>query len=338
MWEGADPVHTSGMWFLLACTAAEESLPKESVADSGDSGEVPATATPWEEADFWTDPGPLQPLMVDPQDPPGPEWEVRIATSDDGQTWVAEDRLIARGMSSLHLLITNEGLIINGVLDRRHLEGIGLDLPSDALYAIVTADLETWGSHSWPIDGASYTQSIDPLLYWNAEGQVEAAWFGTSADGDPAQQPGPHPIMGGIWDGRAFVEDGPLWEEDGLADPSICVLDGKTWLFATQDASRVVAATAGDGRSFEATELAWGGPTVPFCWEEVDHLMVLAQTTGGAQPPELLRVNADGSSEAQGQFWDRSPFPPEFGNSCTSPVVGQLDGLWVFACAMSRPG
>ena len=333
-------MHTAAMWLLLlACTAPKESLPLESAADSGDSGDMPILAVPWEDPNFWTDPGPLQPLMENPQDPPGPEWEVRIATSDDGQTWVADERLIARGMSSLHLLITDLGLIFTGVLDRRHLEGIGLDLPSDALYALVTADLETWGSHTWSIEGGSYAQAIDPLLYWNPQGEVEAAWFGTSFDGDPAQQPGPHPILGAVWDGQAFLQEAePLWEEEGLADPAICTLDGQSWMFATQDAGRVVAARSESGRNFEATALSWGGPTVPFCWEEEDHLMVIAQTTGGAQPPELLQVNADGSSEAQGTFWDRSPFPSEFGNSCTSPVVGQLDGLWVFACAMSRPG
>jgi hypothetical protein len=316
---------------LMACTAEKDSSKLESVAES--DTEPPLVEEPWKEAGFWSEIGPLEPLFSG-EDPSGPDWEVRIATSVDGVEWVADERVIARGFSSLHLLVMEEGVILSGVVDRRYLENLQTSLPDGVLYALVSPDLVNWGSVGLPVENPTHTYLIDPGLGWTREGTLQAWWYGTSEEGDPATLPGLHLIEGSIWEAGGFGVPEFLYEAEGLADPSICFLGEERWLFATESSSRVVAASGAEQLSAVAG-FKWEGVTVPFCSEEEGFISVLGQVSGGAQPPHRAIVEESGIWSDSGEAWEELLFQ---GNGCTSPVEGVFQGVHFRVCAMSMPG
>jgi hypothetical protein len=261
-----------------------------------------------------------------------------LATSTDGHTWNHPDRPIAFALSSLNLLITEQGVLITGVVDRRVFDRMGLDLPEmDELYALVSEDLQTWGSHAWTLDDAESRQVIDPGFWLDEADGLHAAWYGTTYDGDPAQAPGAHSIRGATWNGQGFdVQADDLIAEENLADPSLCRMGTEEWMFLTESSQRVRAARSSDGQHFaEDPTFSWEGVTVPWCRSEEEHLVLYGQTGGGNGSPASEQVNPDGSTVILPPPYDSRPFD---GNDCTALAVGQYQGTWLMVCAASYTG
>lgn len=322
------------MWLLLACTAAPDS--SETVEDSTDSSSVVENLEyPWSEEGFWTEPGPLAPMLDTSHRPAGPFWAVWMATSTDGKSWVSREFPISFGLSSLNLLVTEAGVLITGVVDLRVFFRMGLELPpNNAIYALVSADLETWGSHSWEVNDPASRLVIDPGLWLDQKNDLHAAWFGTTYDGDPAQAPGAHSVRGAAWDGHAFaVQETDLFAAERLADPTICRMGDEDRLFYTEDAQRVRSAVSQDGVIFEADPaFQWEGVTVPWCREEEEHLVLLGQTVGGSGNPAQRQLNLDGSTVELDPPYGTMPFEA---HDCTSLAVARYQGTWILVCASS---
>ncbi len=348
--------------FLMTLSAALLSgcrSPKESAGPSGDSAgtsadtsdsdssatdTAPFTGLPWEAEGFWTDPGPLEGLLYPTEYPFGgsPIWNLRFATSPDGVSWTADPRVIATGLSSLNLLVVETedgpGVVITAVLDGRSAEYFGIPYGLKTIYGVASRDLQTWSTFGLPIADADYDYVIDPALWFDRTGALQAVWYGVADhDADPAQIPGPHPILGAPWSMGAFQQrPEPILAIEGTADPVICPMDGEDWLFTTQDALRVIAARGTDSavqaERFEPVEgFAWEYVTVPWCRSAGADTLLIGQSSGGVAPPSQLLVHPDGSAAQQPPVYSASPFEPA---NCTSPAVAQVGDQWLLICAV----
>lgn len=320
------------MWLLLACTAPEkpDSDPTVDTEVTQESYEFP-----WDQEGFWTEAGPLSPMLDVEHRPPAPFWAVWLATSNDGLQWTAQDRPVALGLSSLNLLVTEEGVLLTGVVDLRIFDRLGLELPPrNQLYALVSSDLQNWGSHAWELNDDTSREVIDPGFYFGLDGGLQVAWYGTSYDGDPAQAPGPHSVRGADWDGNQFtLQDVDLYAKENLADPTICLLNGESWMFYTEQAQRIRAARSSDGLNFEEeASFSWDNVTVPSCRPEEDHLIVEGQTAGGSGNPARLQLSGDGSSQSVNGAYTANPFET---HDCTSIATGKFGDSWLLVCAAS---
>ncbi len=320
----------------------------DSGRDSGDTGPGPnpfadgdgdGFPDAWAETEYWEE-SPLASLLLPTEVPDGTHWEVRIATSTDRLTWEPDNRVIAHGFSSLDLIVAGEMLILAGMVDG----AVARDLPASVqgynIPAIATADLETWGSQTWPIGQGSETNVVDPSLQLGSDGVLRATWFAHSTPGvDPATIEGIHLVQRGTWsDTGTFIQDDfeEEFAEEWLADPVICELDGTPWMFYTHFAERIRAARSTDGGGhFEpVTTFSWEEPSVPFCIAEEDGIRVIAQTSGGRFSPRQGWVASDGSFTEIEPLYEDHPW----GDNCTSPVVGYWQERWVLACAVQVQG
>lgn len=320
---------------FLACrppTESGESSPlsesKESPADSEmDSQEV--GSYPWSrKADWWTEPGPMAGRMF-PETVPGGLWAVRMATSRDGQSWEADPRYIAYGFSSLDLLRTEAGLILSGVV--QFIEGDTVLLEQPSLLALVTPDLQQWGSQRFSITGATRRWTVDGGLRLNPDGLFQAHWFGTDIEGDPATQPGLHEVYSGAWNGESMQQERLVYSRELLADPSICWHGSQEWLFYTHEGTVIRAAKGNGDGTFADTDHRYEFVNVPFCEGTDPELGFYAQNTGGGGPPWHVRLQEDGT------FIDRQNVYTEdlFGEgNCTSPVATYFQGQYVLFCAV----
>lgn len=312
-------------------------------ADSTDSGLLPM---PWDAPGFWTDPGPLKnrlaPDRVDPL-----HWQVRMATSPDGIAWTASPDIIAYGFSSLDLLTTDQGVVLSGVIEFIQDDTVLLEMPS--VFALVSQDLQTWGSIRFPIADNTRLWVVDPGLRMSRDGALQAHWYGTDAEGNPAGQPGPHEVYRAVWDGTTFRETALLFSHEWLADPSICDQaaeedsgESQEWLFFTLEGFVVDHAEQDGPDSFAASDAPpYEFVNVPWCVEEAPDsdpdsapdaagVTVYAQNTGGGGPPWRVDVAPDGTSTRETLYTGDL-----FGyDNCTSPAVTWYRDQYVLFCAV----
>ncbi len=296
----------------------------DETGDTNDSGD-PAVPLPWADPTFWTEPGPLA-ILVGSR-PSAARYAVRIATSVDGVHYT-DAGTIAWGLSSLHVLAVDGGLVLTGMVDP------GLVLLSEAtVYALATRDLTTFGSVAWPVAEAAEAMTVDAAPYVAADGRLGVVYFGTSEAGvDPATIPGPHAIRRAWWTEAGLVEEpAPLYSEDGLVDPCVCTLDGTEVLFATvaDDGVRVATSTGGP---FAAVDngAALSGNTVPFCRADADGGALVTQLPSDEGPPPAFRWSADGMVTPAGTAADANPFD----GPCTSPAILPWQDGWLMVCAI----
>ncbi len=305
-----------------------------SYTDDSDSGSV-ASDIPkaWADAGYWAD-GPLESIMHPAEVPEATHWEVRVATSADGATWVPGDEVLAYGMSSLDLVVADQALVISGMIDFGQYQ----DVPAKeyGIAAIATLDLHAWGSAFWPIEDGNEEYAVDPSLQFGRDGALHATWYGHSTKGvDPATIEGEHDVQRGTWsDADTFVQDDadPEFAYDWLVDPVVCELQDTTWMFYTDRAARVLAARSDDGGEHfqHFPDFSWEGRSVPFCVSGDEEILLVAQTSGGLDPPLVGNFSADGSFVETGTAYAE----PLWGNNCTSPVIGRWAEQWVLACAV----
>lgn len=293
--------------------------------------------------DMWDDPAywaadPLAPIMLPTEFPEREHWEIRLATSPDRKTWTADPRVVAYGMSTLDMFVAGDWLVISGMIGpvelSEHPEMTGGE---SVIAAMATNDLQTWGSTTWGIHDQSESFIVDPALSLGSNGVVQASWYGHSEGGvDPAQIEGPHGVQRATWtDENGFVQNDvpPEYAAELLADPVICEMAGESWLFHTEDATRVLAAVSSDGgESFESFDgFEWEGPSVPHCTSGDDSIRLVAQRFGGAELPATGEWHTDRSFVDTGFLYNQHLY----GENCTSPVMGWHKDQWVLACAVN---
>lgn len=315
--------------------APDDSAGGDSAAgtDSGgeDSGKLPPLPMPWDAEGFWTNPGPLEHVLN--PDPDGDQsWILRVATSEDGETWESTDLTPAKNFSSIDLfIIPNQGVIILGMV-----YDPDTYMDKDHLYALVSSDLVTWGSHDFEIIGAKYGNLVDPALYWTSWGMPAITYYATDVfDVDPVLIGGDHEVRQAIWDGVQFVEqDLALFQDRGLVDPMICTLGGERTLFVTQSSERVLMARENaDGTYTEDESLRWEGQTVPFCRadEAKGQVQVLSQGDGEYTIPRKGHLDDDGFTD-DGELFEAFPWEENNGSAF---AVGQFGATWYLFSAVN---
>lgn len=316
---------------LLACRGCKGPDTSSRGDDSFDSGEASPSQMPWDEPGFWTDPGPLEPLLDPEIDTTDTTlwYVVFMATSEDGITWKGSAQPIVKAMNSLDLWITDDGIILQGLVQ----PGLDVQLDEGTVYGIQSTDLLTWTSHAWAVEGLDGPKNlVDPSLAIRSPNVPMLTYYKADfADpGDPIDTEGTHEIWRAFWDGERWINEREVYEGEGLADPAICLMDGVEWLFLTEDAERVVVAPGDDGTFTEAPELTWEGHAVPYCQSSGDSTTVVAQPPGGIGMPVQREFQGDGWGP-ESNLMDGDPWG--YGQ-CASPVVGQYQDQWVAFCAV----
>ncbi len=329
---------------LAACSLSDGDTPYASLAEEGDSGDstdsgqgsdtdtdAPVDTPPseWTDPAYWADPGPLAGLILPETADAGPHWEVRVATSPDGDTWTADERVIAQGLSGLSMVTMADRVVITGNVDVSQAEAHGIPLAHDAIYAISSAEFTTWTSTAWTITAMSRQRVIDPAFAFDLDGSVRAVWFGTDELTAAAEDiGGVHEIFLASWDGAGFAEDLMAWTADTLSEPAVCRLDDQLWMFATNEYSTLLALNAGADGQWELIEdRLWEGAVSPSCVEQADSIGLVAGVDGAAKVRDLL---ADGTLGTVDQLAPAGLF----GDPCTSPALTEFAGGWVYACAI----
>ena len=296
-----------------------------------DPVDTAALDAPWDAPGFWTEPGPLAPLVAPDAEDPALLWTVRMATSADGITWEAQPGAVLGNVNSLDMYITDDGLILMGLVSGTP----DVYAETGVLYALATTDLQTWASHAWSVEGAAHQNMVDPSLHLRADGRLGLTYYGCPEFFvDPVTVAGDHDLYRAVYNGHNWTEEeAPAYAAEGLVDPVICTLQGKEWLFATQGAARIVSAEGQPDGRFTEAPFSLEGDTVPYCRADGDALALYSQTDGSLGVPHVARF--DGLT-----LGDSAPVYPEhlWGvNNCSSPVMGWFQDQYVLFCAVDMP-
>lgn len=311
----------------------------ETGEDTGETGD-PMTGDFWE--DFaWTGLSDFDIVLDMASAPTYDHMEVRMCTSTE---WWGIDcwdyTTIAHSISSLDLLVTSEGIIVTGMPDYWDLSQMGTWLDPLAIHAISSPDLEHWGSHVWPVNDSSNFMNIDPALSLDQAGNPRAVYFGLPEEyhGDPADYPGTHAIDLASWTAEhGFTEQpDPIYEDDTLVDPDLRSYDGVEHLFATFNGSIMHATGDEYGVFTYDNDFVFGEAQVPHANSDDGVFMVAGQGGGGWPPPRYMIMNEDGSWPGESeQLYSDHENVYFFDGSCTSPVLGYYDGLYVTICSVA---
>lgn len=311
----------------------------QETGDTGDTGE-PDPTDPWNQPGYWEEGSLLDAVLGPDPSTPSDTWEVRMNVSTDGWMTSGDYEVVAHGFSSLDLLLWGDALILLGGMDLRSLDlgEEGETIRWGYLYALTTTDLETWGTHLWPVEDAESGRMTDPSLQLLSDGRLRAVYYSTplDAEGDPAWIEGPHPIKMAWRDGDVFRETAEaIYSDEGLVDPVVCEHQGTHHFYSTKS-GEITHATSASGDNFVRDEgFTWGGNQVPYCWhDDEDQLRVVGQIGGGMGTPSYRILQDDGTYTDPTFLYDD---PSWFGGNCSSPVLARFKGLYVTFCA-SWPG
>ncbi len=336
----ADTGHTGGDSQHDSSADSSSDSSSDSQPDSGDSGSPPVDPFPGLD---YTNSTTLDLILDWDNAPTGPHWQVRLCRSTEWwgrgcDTYFA----IAHGLSSLDLMVTEEGLIIMAVPDFPWLGQMDLDGVEEILwnhfYALTTPDLEHWGTQIWSVEHTDSGRFIDPALSLHEDGTprvIYYSWPEDAGEEDPALYPGEHMIKRADWDGEGFVEQvEPIYAAETLADPVLCDLGGQAHMFIT-DSGAISHVTSDDGAvSFTKDEdFVWGGAQVPHCTTQEEPMVIVAQGGGGVSAPVTRTMDEDFVFGEPTQLWNDEENLGFFGGSCTSPVFGIFMGEYITLCA-----
>ncbi len=333
-------------WFSEADTAAPvddaptdsapqtttDSPPDTATTDSG----TPTTYTyAWDNPEWWAPTGPLQGLFDFAVAGTRPHWRFWYTTSPDLVEW-SNPVVVGHNFSSLDLLRVDQGLILTGSL-LPDIEN-GIDAPFGNLFMLSTTDLETWGSHFFPVEGADeLPMIIDPSVHREGDG-FRVLFFGAGLDVDPDippdDYPNPHYIRTGmVVDDRVVVEDlTPIVEGDHIVDPSGCWWDDTHHILATNKYGDLFHQSRNVGQRDYVDGLQWGGVQVPYCLidEQNNRVGFIAQHGGGHGPPRVRWCDENQDCADQVAFF---PEDKLYLGQCTSPVVAWFHDQYVMFCS-----
>ncbi|MFT4975597.1 MAG: hypothetical protein ACI8S6_001484 [Myxococcota bacterium] len=302
----------------------------------GDSAEEEAWSA-WDDPEWWIEPGPFAPLVDMSNAPTRPHWEAWITTSPDLVTWT-KGRPFAFDFSSLDLLVLPQGIIVGGSLTPN--PDLNLKAPFENVFVLVSTDLQTWGSHQLPITDAAQPMIIDPSMHMTPDGRLQLVYFGSGLDVDseklPDDYPNPHAIYNAWWSGDRFVQESPepLLEADYVVDPSGCYHDGTHYMMGTRRYGELYFSSRdADDTEAEYTPVvegsAWGGVQVPYCYNQEEEPIFVAQYGGGYGAPLVRRLDEQGQPGPEESLFKIE----ERGyDGCTSPVLGYFDDEYILIC------
>ena len=306
--------------------------------DADDSGDTEVDEPDvWEDPAWWTEPGPFAPLLDLSNAPRHPHWEVWYTTSPDMKTWTPATS-IGFNFSSLDLLVLEEGLIIGGSLTPD--PDFNIMAPFEHYFAMVTKDLETWGSHELFIEDAAQPMIIDPSIHRTPDGELQLLFFGSTMDVDPEllpdDYPNPHAIFTAWWDTDRFVQADPepMLEADYVVDPSGCYYEDRHYVLGTRRYGELYFAERHIDKSDEYLDVGetavWSGVQVPYCNVQGEAPLFIAQFGGGYGPPQVRWFDEKGFLAEPVDLLDLKAVGHD---SCTSPVLGHYREEWVLFCA-----
>lgn len=284
-----------------------------------------------EDPSFWTEPGPLAPLILPNTLPEGDHWQLRMATSLNGGAWTPDPRVLAIHLSSLSLIETGGGFVINVGVDALNAEPYGVGPPVDSIVVLATQDFSSFATHNLGLLGADTHLPVDASLWQDPDGATHAVYYnypGEIGSGDPASWPGTHWISTAEYEGGCFVEGPDIYGAEGLLDPMICSRsDGTPWLFATGPAMSIVTVQGTESGFVHHT--TWDEYTVPFCMPEGDAVFLVGQTPNGDDGLYTAAIAASDAFVELGALYTEEPF-----ENCTSPVLFRRDDELVLLCAV----
>ena len=303
---------------------------------AGDTAVAEAAGNVWDDPAWWTEPGPLAPLLDLSLAPRQYHWQLWMATSPDLETW-SDPQVIGFNFSSLDVLQLEEGLIVSGsVIPMLEL---GVEAPFGYVFAFVTTDLVQWGSHFLAIEGSTTPMIIDPSIHWTPDGGLRLLYYGESKNVDPDlppdNYPNPHHIYTGLWASDRFVQDSEeaLLAADYVVDPSGCYWQGTHHVLGTRTYQELFYAYKAEDSDEYVEGLQWGGVQVPFCFVDTAHdrLGLIAQWGGGyGGPPQVKWCDKDMLCAEQ---VDLIPEEKLYYDSCTSPVLAWYQEQYVLFCS-----
>lgn len=342
------------LFLVLACNRREPYHPPADTdtdtdttqTDTDDTDTPPDTDTDtaeptwnvWDDPAWWTEPGPYEVLIDLKQAPTTPHWEAWMTTSTDLKTW-SMGQAFAFNISSLDVLvIEDKGVIVGASIspDRR----LDFKVPFEHYFMFTTPDLKTWGTHQIGIENASVPMIIDPSVHWTPDGRLRAVFFGSGLDVDPEKlpddYPNPHAVYEAWWDGEHFIQESatPLLEADYVVDPTGCYDDdGRLYMLGTRRYEELFFVYR-DSDSDDFTpiykETGWGGVQVPYCYDQGEQPIFLAQHGGGQGPPYMRTFDEKGVLTDPVAMFELKDVGYD---GCTTPVMGRFDGVYFLICS-----
>lgn len=330
------------MFWLAACSLSDGDTPYASMADEGDGGDSGAdtaddtaedtdtgqdtaedtdTAEPvvdeppaeWVDPTYWTDPGPLDPLLLPTVLPEEPHWQLRIATSADGLNWAPDDRVIAIGTWGFGALVVDDRLLVTTNVDAATAAERGVVVADGILYVLSTSDLTTWTTRAWSISEASVT---DAALFFDLAGNVRAVWDGSDA------------IRTASWTGETFDDDGGSYVADDVGEPAVCRAGGQMVMFLTNREETIATVNAGTDEDWELREdRGWDGAVSPACYEQSDAIVLSAMVSASIASRAVL---ADGSMSAAVPVVSADLF----GDVCVGADIVPFGEGWLLVCSV----
>lgn len=340
------------LFVLLACNRREpyyppvdtdeDTTPTDTDTDTPDT-DPPDTDTPdttgniWDDPEWWTEPGPFAELIDLKKAPTTPHWEAWMTTSKDLKSWT-RGVPFAFNISSLDVLvIEDKGVIVGASIspDQR----LDIKVPFEHFFMFTTTDLESWGTHQIEIEDAAEPMIIDPSVHWTPDGRLRLVYFGSGLDVDPEKlpddYPNPHAVFEGWWNGDHFIQesDTPLLEADYVVDPSGCYDGDRLYMMGTrryEELYFVYRDSEDDDFTPIYEEGGWGGVQVPYCFDQGDTPVFIAQYGGGQGAPYMRTF------DEKGLLGDPEPIftLDEVGyDGCTTPVMGLYNGTYFMICS-----
>lgn len=259
-----------------------------------------------------------------PPDPRLAQTELRaFRSADNGNTWTLLSEPIARGIDSLGLSIRPDGTWWVTGLDHSEEPPWWEWYTGPRVRGLERTPGGTWERRMWWIDPGDTRSVIDPQ--WHGD----ELWFVSrptaAVSGDPAD-------VDEALELRVAPGGAVQYQVKGLADPSPVTFQGQRHVFITELGRGVVHLTGDALRPVRN----WGGFTVPFATVINGEIWLLAQMLQNGRRYPMLNRSSDGNGWTG--WVPFLPMLPQGPNTCTSPVIGELEQeLWLL-CVDERVG
>ena len=245
--------------------------------------------------------------------PPRPPSHVYAFTSDDLLRWTAQEVPVAEKLESLGLTVRPDGQLWLTGLDMggKH-SPVRAKILGPALFGR-RFDGERWVPETWWFKDPDAVAFIDPQMF------EDSLWYVSrkGTHGDPAKDTQPNDI-------RSTPPAQTRLSGVGLVDPSPVRFRDALLLFVT-DGHNQVSLFSGDPLQKVQT---FNNVSVPFGFVHNDVLYLVAQRPINGRRQPVMASSSDGV-----QFTEFTPLlRPDQARTCTSPVIGPLNGGWILLC------
>lgn len=246
---------------------------------------------------------------------------VLSASSPDGLTWTAENRILLDHASVPCAIMTPDGKIRLYYVDASQ-------MPETANCAESSDGGATFTVLGLTIANRTAIKALDPSIVLLKDGRYRLYFYGP-AQQDPGTT-GPHSIYSAISDdGVAFTEEQQVFSYDGLVDPDVFQVRRSLWymfVFSLAD-GRTIIAKSRDGLAFKYRKpldlLNWG-TTAPVKIDKRRFRLYAFNQMGQQTVGSFVSRNGIKWTQEPGVRLTAGP-----GEQITDPQVVQLpDGTW----------